>query len=111
MFLLTIQSEVVVENLEKRKRLPSVRLLLYQNGIHVNCEEGPKYLTVFNQKIRKPSKGLFGLFVTGRRFTQFSRLTSCHYQKRFSSYAFLDFVTIFVNITYLFLVEAGNRTT
>lgn len=110
MLILTIQSEVVVENLEERKRLPSVRLLLYQNGIHVNCKESPKYLTVFNQKVRKPSKGLFqvGLFVTERNFTQFSRLTLCHYHKLFSSYASLDFVTIFVNSQYLPLPGRGR---
>lgn len=61
---LTVNSEVVVEDLEEWERVPSVSWLLAKHLIHVYCKQRPEDLCVLNQKITKPGERL-----TNKQFT------------------------------------------
>ena len=56
--LLTISSEVVVEDLEEREGVPGVLWLFRQDLLHINSKQGPEELAVLHQEITEPSEGL-----------------------------------------------------
>ena len=75
---LTICSKIIIENQKEWKGIPSEKYpefqdslkalqkiallrvwrLFIQYSIHIHSEQGPKYLRMFHQQVRKPSKGL-----------------------------------------------------
>ena len=56
--LLTISSEVVVEDLEEREGVPCVLWLFRQDLVHIHSEQGPEELAVLHQEITEPCEGL-----------------------------------------------------
>ena len=53
-----VRTEVIVEDLEERERVPRVGRLLRQHRVHVHAEERPKDLRVLDEQIGKPGEGL-----------------------------------------------------
>ncbi len=55
---LTVCTEVVIEQLEQRERVPRVWRLHRQHGVHVDSEQRPEHLRVLHQQVAEPSERL-----------------------------------------------------
>ena len=54
LFLLTVCSEVVIDNLEEWEGVPVVLGLQLEDGVHVGPKQGPEVFTMLHHQIIKP---------------------------------------------------------
>ena len=54
----TIHPKIIIEDLKEREGIPCIGELFPEDGIHIDGEERPEYLGMFDQEIAEPGESL-----------------------------------------------------